>query len=847
MPSLRHLLILCAAALSTLAQVSCNFDGYCVTCAEEDASLVDASAADTGVDIDAGDDAGPPTDACYPTGIEVCDNIDNDCNGLVDDGDLAGVGAPCSSDVGECQSGTTECVAGEIVCSGVLPSLEICDTKDNDCDGTPDDGNPEGGAFCGTDVGECYSGITTCVDGAVICQGNYDGTDESCNGLDDDCDGDYDEDIPAGGSCGPTTDQGLCEYGELVCAGGRMQCVGAVQPQLEQCDALDHDCDGNPLNGFDLDNDPFNCGSCGHVCADEITAPDPQIGLLICSEGACKIAVCADGYWDNNNTVSDGCEYGPCAFESAVDVCNLSDDDCDGDVDEDAVMPTDLCDPDGECADPPNSGNPMDPTCTVDGWVCDYENHPSGGVVSTDGAHHITPEDLCDGKDNDCDVAIDETFGVGNTCDDGDIGACRELGVVECDGAGGTVCDVSDTIHPGDLSETCNGLDDDCNGVIDDGATTGSLQNWVSIGGGVQILAYEASRPDATDTSPGGLQTHLCSEPDRLPWTNVKYGAAASACAAIGARLCTEDEWEQACATPAPSFPLQQDSSSSHVVVIEAELYSANISQGGHSWVADSTSGHSGDGAMRATPDDGTTVSAANAITSSPRLDYQVNFTTTGTHYVWVHGIALDGTTSNWDDMVHVGIDGAIPSTGVDMGWWYPPMEWMWLSANSTGTRRTISVSSTGVHTFSLWMSEDGLVVDKVVLTTSSSYDPGDPFSLGPPYGCGWSYASSCSTYQPSTCNGEDYDAIPGGADDDQMTRTGQLTQCYANWGAGGHAFDLSGNVKEWTQARSAGENPLRGGSYTNTADGLACTNDFTVADNSFFFPNVGFRCCRGP
>jgi len=664
---MRRLSLTLAASLSALlavAQASCSYDGYCVTCAEDDAGGADASAADSSAGADAGADAGPHADACYPSGIEVCDGEDNDCNGEVDDGDLAGVGATCSSDIGECEEGVTECVVGDIVCNGVLPALEICDTLDNDCDGDPDDNNPEGGAYCGTDVGECTSGSVQCTGGDLICQGNYDGTDEDCNGLDDDCDGDYDEDIPSGGDCGPSTDLGLCEFGELVCAGGQMQCVGATHAALEQCDVSDHDCDGNALNGFDLENDPFNCGACGYACATEVTAPDPQIGLLVCHEGACQIAVCADGYWDNNNTVADGCEFGPCTFESTIDACNLRDDNCDGEVDEDAVTPVDFCDPDGECADPPGSGNSMDPTCTADGWVCDYENHPSGGIVSTDGDHHITPEDLCDGKDNDCDIAIDETFGVGSTCDDGDIGACRELGTVECDGAGGTRCNVVDNVNPGDLTEICNGVDDNCDNIVDNGAATGGLHDWVSLSGGIQIFAYEASRPDASQTSVGAVETHPCSKQDTLPWTNVRYPEAAAACAAINARLCTEAEWQLACAT-------------------------------------------------------------------------------------------------------------------------------------------------------------------------ASS--------------CGWSYDSNCSNYQANTCNGEDYDAIPGGADDDQLTYSGQMAQCYADWSGAGRAYDLSGNAKEWTQARAAGQNPLRGGAYNNPAGGISCGNDFAVADNAFFFPNVGFRCCRGP
>jgi len=55
----------------------------------------------------------------------------------------------------------------------------------------------------------------------------------------------------------------------------------------------------------------------------------------------------------------------------------------------------------------------------------------------------------------------------------------------------------------------------------------------------------------------------------------------------------------------------------------------------------------------------------------------------------------------------------------------------------------------------------------------------------------------------------------------------------------------MSGNVKEWALARSAGFNPLRGGSANNEVNGTTCKLDFSSGDNTFFFPNVGFRCCR--
>ena len=96
-------------------------------------------------------------------------------------------------------------------------------------------------------------------------------------------------------------------------------------------------------------------------------------------------------------------------------------------------------------------------------------------------------------------------------------------------------------------------------------------------------------------------------------------------------------------------------------------------------------------------------------------------------------------------------------------------------------------------------------------------------------------------------CNEDDHDtdlALPG--DQDDILIGGDRASCYANWGAAtARVNDLSGNVKEWTLARQPGANPIRGGASNNEAAGISCGLAFTLADDSFFFPNVGFRCCR--
>jgi hypothetical protein len=78
------------------------------------------------------------------------------------------------------------CEYGCIASNG---GVEVCDARDNDCDGTIDDGNPGGGVVCGTNQGECAAGTTACSAGALSCQGAVVAVAERCNNLDDDCNG----------------------------------------------------------------------------------------------------------------------------------------------------------------------------------------------------------------------------------------------------------------------------------------------------------------------------------------------------------------------------------------------------------------------------------------------------------------------------------------------------------------------------------------------------------------------------------------------------------------------------------------------------------------------------------
>ena len=156
---------------------------------------------------------------------ETCNWIDDDCNEQVDDGIncgcMEGQKKSCGSDIGECASGERKCVNGEWgECVGsVGPETEICNGKDDNCDGTVDNvygGNSPESAKCA-----CYGGFSQ--RGAEA---------ETCNGIDDNCDGRIDEGCPGGGyAAGPNCNNGIQDGDEegVDCGGSCLPCPTAPE------------------------------------------------------------------------------------------------------------------------------------------------------------------------------------------------------------------------------------------------------------------------------------------------------------------------------------------------------------------------------------------------------------------------------------------------------------------------------------------------------------------------------------------------------------------------------------------------------------------------------------------
>ncbi len=178
---------------------------------------------------------------------ELCNGIDDDCDGQTDEGNPGGGAACTTGQQGVCSPGTQQCQSGHLACArNTGPSGEICNGIDDDCDGTVDDGDPGGGASCTTGMaGVCGPGTKHCIGGNVSCQPNAASTPEVCNNLDDNCNGQVDEGNPGGGGACTTGELGVCAGGTLQCQSGAFACVRTTGPSTELCNTgADEDCDG---------------------------------------------------------------------------------------------------------------------------------------------------------------------------------------------------------------------------------------------------------------------------------------------------------------------------------------------------------------------------------------------------------------------------------------------------------------------------------------------------------------------------------------------------------------------------------------------------------------------------
>jgi len=176
------------------------------------------------------------------------------------------------------------------------------------------------------------------------------------------------------------------------------------------------------------------------------------------------------------------------------------------------------------------------------------------------------------------------------------------------------------------------------------------------------------------------------------------------------------------CAGMVGAQPLQQDGGAAGLVSVEAEHFDDNVAQSNAQWEqVGPTDGFTGVAGMQVT---GLSQINTGYAAASPRMDYQVNFVKTGTHYIWIRGWGAGGG----DDSCHAGLDGEEIDTCDRLQGWN--LNYTWSNSTMDGVRSTFEVDAIGVHTFNIYMREDGFIIDKIVLTTDPDYTPTDD---GPP------------------------------------------------------------------------------------------------------------------
>ena len=366
-----------------------------------------------------------------PSAEEICDGLDNDCNGVVDDNvisdawyvDADGDGYGNADMAQEC-NGQDFLVTNGDDCDDLDATIspdasEICDNIDNDCDGMTDDQDDdvEGGVtWYGDTDGDGYGNVeittmaclqpTDFVAEGTDCNDNdvdtNPGATEYCDEQDNDCDGEVDEgllntyyadnDGDGYGDAVSTVEACLVPSGFVVDATDCNDADASVNPGAEEiCDDIDNNCDGQISEGLlftwvyaDDDGDGFgNNSDTSSTCNDTLPT---EYGVWV---------------WDN----TDCDDTDPAINPNADEYCDGVDNDCDGSLDESDALDASTWYADSDSDGYGDAENTMNACEQPFGYLEDNSDCDDADAGTYPGALEVCG----DGVDQDCDGTVDET------------------------------------------------------------------------------------------------------------------------------------------------------------------------------------------------------------------------------------------------------------------------------------------------------------------------------------------------------------------------------------------------------------------------------------------------------
>ncbi len=362
------------------------------------------------------------------------------------DGDSHGAGVDCNDNDPDIYPGAEE----------------TCDGVDNDCDGSVDEGVPADAATWYADNdGDGYGTTDDAVEGCDAPRG-YVSSDGDCDDTDPALHPgatEYDCTDPVDYNCdGSVGFEDVDGDGFAACEDCDDSDLDVNEDAVEICDLVDNDCNG------DIDDDATDAPT-WHLDAD-----DDGYGGTRFTEDACTQP---SGYVASADDCDD---LDAASYPGAAEVCDESDNDCDGTIDE-GVQVTWYADSDGDgygdatttsdaCQSPPGYSS--------NGDDCD-DNNPSA---------HPGSFEVCDSADNDCDGDVDESDAINASNwyadSDGDGYGDPSSSATSCDMPSGYTANSQDcddttaTVSPS-ANEICDTVDNDCDGTIDEGDSTDAV------------------------------------------------------------------------------------------------------------------------------------------------------------------------------------------------------------------------------------------------------------------------------------------------------------------------------------------------------------------------------------